>query len=36
MTDHHPLRKDSPLAEIEEWQAERAGLAAAETGEAEE
>src|SRR3972149_3832062 len=22
MTDHHPLRKDSPLAEIEEWQGE--------------
>jgi hypothetical protein len=36
MTDHHPLRKDSPLAEIEEWQAERAGLAAGEAGEAEE
>jgi NADH-quinone oxidoreductase subunit C len=36
MTDHHPLRKDNPLAEIEVWQAERAGLAAAETGEAEE
>jgi len=36
MTDHHPLRKDSPLAEIEEWQAERAGLAAGERGEAEE
>jgi NADH:ubiquinone oxidoreductase subunit C len=25
MTDHHPLRKDNPLAEIEEWQVERAG-----------
>jgi NADH-quinone oxidoreductase subunit C len=36
MTDHHPLRKDSPLAEIEEWQAERAGLVAGEGGEAEE
>jgi NADH-quinone oxidoreductase subunit C len=36
MTDHHPLRKDNPLAEIEEWQAERAGLAAGEAGEAEE
>jgi len=36
MTDHHPLRKDSPLAEIEEWQAERAGLGAGEGGEAEE
>ena len=36
MTDHHPLRKDNPLAEIEVWQAERAGLAAAEAGEAEE
>ncbi len=23
MTDHHPLRKDVPLAPIEEWQAER-------------
>jgi NADH-quinone oxidoreductase subunit C len=36
MTDHHPLRKDNPLAEIEEWQAERAGVAAGEAGEAEE
>jgi len=36
MTDHHPLRKDNPLAEIEEWQAERAGLAAGEAGEEEE
>jgi NADH-quinone oxidoreductase subunit C len=36
MTDHHPLRKDNPLAEIEVWQAERAGLAAGEAGEAEE
>ena len=23
MTDHHPLRKDNPLAEIEEWQGDR-------------
>jgi NADH/F420H2 dehydrogenase subunit C len=36
MTDHHPLRKDNPLAEIEVWQAERAGPVAAEAGEAEE
>jgi NADH-quinone oxidoreductase subunit C len=25
MTDHFPLRKDNPLAEIEEWQGVRAG-----------
>lgn len=25
MTDHFPLRKDNPLAEIEEWQAKLAG-----------
>ncbi len=25
MTDHHPLRKDNPLAEIEEWQGEALG-----------
>jgi len=36
MTDHHPLRKDNPLAEIEVWQAERAGPVAGEAGEAEE
>ena len=36
MTDHHPLRKDNPLAEIEEWQGERAGLAGGEAGEEEE
>ena len=30
MTDHFPLRKDSPLAEIEEWQAELLGEAGAE------
>jgi NADH-quinone oxidoreductase subunit C len=36
MTDHHPLRKDTPLAEIEEWQGERAGLTAGEMGEVEE
>jgi NADH-quinone oxidoreductase subunit C len=27
MTDHFPLRKDNPLAEIEEWQRELAGEA---------
>ena len=36
MTDHHPLRKDNPLAEIEEWQAERAGGLAPAEGEGEE
>ena len=36
MTDHHPLRKDNPLAEIEVWQGERAGLAAGEAAEVEE
>jgi NADH-quinone oxidoreductase subunit C len=36
MTDHHPLRKDSPLAEIEEWQGERAGLGPGEAAEVEE
>jgi len=36
MTDHHPLRKDNPLAEIEEWQGEFAGPAAGDTGEPEE
>jgi NADH-quinone oxidoreductase subunit C len=36
MTDHHPLRKDNPLAEIEEWQGEFAGPAEGDTGEAEE
>ena len=36
MTDHHPLRKDNPLAEIEEWQAERAGSLAGEGEEGEE
>ncbi len=36
MTDHHPLRKDNPLAEIEEWQADRAGVAAGETDETDE
>jgi hypothetical protein len=25
MTDHYPLRKDNPLAEIEEWQGEILG-----------
>jgi NADH-quinone oxidoreductase subunit C len=33
MTDHFPLRKDSPLAEIEEWQAELLGEAAGEGDE---
>lgn len=33
MTDHFPLRKDNPLAEIEEWQGELLGEAA---GEGEE
>ena len=28
MTDHFPLRKDNPLQEIEEWQAEKLGAAA--------
>ncbi len=36
MTDHFPLRKDNPLAEIEEWQAELAGEAAEGEEEAEE
>jgi NADH-quinone oxidoreductase subunit C len=36
MTDHHPLRKDNPLAEIEEGQAQRAGAGPGEAGEAEE
>ena len=30
MTDHFPLRKDNPLQEIEEWQAELLGEAASE------
>ncbi len=30
MTDHFPLRKDNPLAEIEEWQGELLGEGAAE------
>ncbi len=33
MTDHYPLRKDNPLAEIEEWQAEFLGEGAAEGDE---
>ncbi len=37
MTDHYPLRKDNPLAEIEEWQGEYLGEAAGgDEGEAEE
>jgi NADH:ubiquinone oxidoreductase subunit C len=28
MTDHFPLRKDNPLAQIEEWQGELLGEAA--------
>ncbi len=30
MTDHHPLRKDNPLAEIEEWQGDLLGEGPAE------
>jgi len=33
MTDHYPLRKDSPLAEIEEWQADFLGEGAGGGGE---
>jgi NADH-quinone oxidoreductase subunit C len=36
MTDHHPLRKDNPLAEIEEWQGVRAGVGPGEAAEVEE
>jgi NADH-quinone oxidoreductase subunit C len=36
MTDHHPLRKDNPLAEIEEWQGELAGLGPGQAAEVEE
>ena len=32
MTDHFPLRKDNPLAEVEEWQGEMLSEAAAEGG----
>jgi NADH:ubiquinone oxidoreductase subunit C len=32
MTDHHPLRKDNPLAQVEEWQGMRLGAAAAKVG----
>ena len=32
MTDHHPLRKDNPLAEIEEWQGEALGADIARAG----
>jgi hypothetical protein len=36
MTDHHPLRKDNPLAEIEEWQGKLAGLGPGEAAAVEE
>ena len=36
MTDHHPLRKDNPLAEIEEWQGELAGLGPGQAAAVEE
>ena len=32
MTDHHPLRKDNPLAQVEEWQGLRLGPEAAQVG----
>jgi NADH-quinone oxidoreductase subunit C len=32
MTDHYPLRKDSPLAEIEEWQGELLGADVGQAG----
>jgi NADH:ubiquinone oxidoreductase subunit C len=32
MTDHHPLRKDNPLAEIEEWQGEVLGAEVSRAG----
>ena len=32
MTDHHPLRKDNPLAQVEEWQGLRLGAEAAQVG----
>jgi len=32
MTDHHPLRKDNPLQQIEEWQGVLLGDAVAEAG----
>ncbi len=35
MTDHFPLRKDNPLAEIEEWQGELLKEVPGETGEEE-
>lgn len=36
MTDHHPLRKDNPLAEIEEWQGERVSVGPGKADEGEE
>ena len=32
MTDHHPLRKDNPLVQMEEWQGARLGPEAAKVG----
>ncbi|MGD0765728.1 MAG: NADH-quinone oxidoreductase subunit C [Dehalococcoidia bacterium] len=32
MTDHHPLRKDNPPAQVEAWQGLRLGLEAAQVG----
>jgi len=32
MTDHHPLRKDNPFAQVEEWQGSRLGPEAAKLG----
>jgi NADH:ubiquinone oxidoreductase subunit C len=32
MTDHHPLRKDNPFAQVEEWQGMRLGAEAAKVG----
>ena len=30
MTDHHPLRKDNPFAQVEEWQGLRLGAGSGE------
>ncbi len=32
MTDHHPLRKDNPFAQVEEWQGLRLGAEASKVG----
>ena len=32
MTDHHPLRKDNPFAQMEEWQGVRLGDEASKVG----